>query len=559
MWLQRRSGSQSREHFGPLVMAAFLAATILMLWLGFRATREWQRSTVASVEARGNEMLALLAVALEKDMNGGQLEILLPINRPMLDESSLYDLADLFAGGFARFPYVESVFVWKAAGPDEGVTFFFNRADRLPEWDTATEGSDPYPVVVRRNPAAVRHIVALAREQENNRGPLALFETKIGKSPYQVLVHPIYGDGASPVSLVGFTVNQDWVRRYYFHDLVQQLARIGGNDTTRLEVVDEHGQIVSGTGPVIVSPAHLHTRSFPLAFASRSVATASAAHLPAWTARVDVSGDATLLAARRGTVRTLALLALGAIAATGALVLMLQAARSAARLAARQSEFVSAVSHEMKTPLSLITLTSDSLANGRYTSPESIVKYARFLGTEARHLTRLIENVLCYARLLDVQASYSFELVDVVELLNESVERFRIQLAELACEVEFDHPPSMPPVKGDRAMLRDAFENVIDNALKYGADGRHLGVRVHCHGTTVHVDVVDRGAGIPSDEIGRVFDKFHRAKGAKQRGSGLGLAIVRKIVQEHRGRISIDSELGRGTTVRIELPAARAG
>ena len=545
------------EYASPLLAASFVGATMLTFWLGYSATREWDRNTAVSVQTRGSELLALLTAALERDMTGGQLAVLLPVNRPLLDRSSLYDLADRFAGGFARFPYLESVFLWTDTEGPEGRTYFFNRADRAPQWDTEDTANDLYPVVVRRNPAPVRPLVSLARSQAAGGAPFVLFETVIGGVQYQTLIQLMYTSGRVErlVSIVGFTVSLDWVRLHYFHDLMHQITKISGNETIRLEIVDEAGRLVSETGPA-GSGVAAHARPFLLAFADRSVSSATTAslHVPSWTARVDVSSDTTLMTARRGATRTLALLALGGIWAIVALILTLKAGRASGRLANRQSEFVSAVSHEMKTPLSLITLASDSLANGRYTSPETIGHYGRLLGAEARQLTRLIDNVLCYARLLDAHESYSFEELDITELVGDSVERFRVQFAELECDVEIDSPPVVPPVRGDRVMLRDVFDNVVDNALKYGSSGRYVIITVRQNGGSVSVEISDRGGGIPPDEVDRVFDKFHRVKGTKQRGSGLGLTIARKIVEEHQGTIGIRSEVGRGTSVTIEIP-----
>jgi signal transduction histidine kinase len=545
---------------GTLLAASFVGATVLTFWLGYRATREWDRYTAVSVQTRGSELLALLTVALERDMTGGQLSVLLPVNQPLLDQSSLYDLADRFAGGFARFPYMESVFVWKDTTGPGGLTYFFNRAGRLPPWDTADGEGDLYPVVVRRNPMAVRPLVTLARSQAAGGAPFALFETVLDGTRYQTLVQLLYTSGraARLVSMVGFTVSLDWVRQHYFHELMHQIAKISGNETIRLEIVDDNGRLVSEAGPA-GSGVTAQTRTFRLAFADRSVSSivSPSLRIPTWTARVDVSRDATLMAAERGTTRTLGLLALGAISAVVALILTVRASRAAVRLATRQSEFVSSVSHEMKTPLSLITLASDSLANGRYSSPETIGHYGRLLGVEARQLTRLIDNVLCYARLSDAQESSSFEALDITELIGDSVERFRLQFAALGCDVEIDSPPVVPTVRGDRTMLGDLLDNVVDNALKYGGSGRLVNITVRPYNGRVRVDISDRGGGIPADEMGRVFDKFYRVKGTQQRGSGLGLTIARKIVEEHEGTIDIKSEFGRGTSVTIEIPCTR--
>src|SRR5688572_30176887 len=105
MWrrfTQDRPPRQYKPAAALTLAICLVVATMSMFWLGYRASREWERSTEQSVRARANEVLALLAVALERDMKGGQLTVLLPVNQPLLDETSIYDLADRFAGGFAR-------------------------------------------------------------------------------------------------------------------------------------------------------------------------------------------------------------------------------------------------------------------------------------------------------------------------------------------------------------------------------------------------------------------------------------------------------------------------
>src|SRR5262249_60725447 len=131
---------------------------------------------------------------------------------------------------------------------------------------------------------------------------------------------------------------------------------------------------------------------------------------------------------------------LGALAGTVVLVSPVHAARRAARLAAVQSEFVSAVSHEMKTPLSLIKLASNTLANGRYSTPAAVADYGRMMSSEAEQLTRLIDNVLYYARTNDATSEYDFETVDVSELLQESIDRSRSRLSELGFELHLNLP-----------------------------------------------------------------------------------------------------------------------
>ncbi|HEX7765242.1 MAG TPA: ATP-binding protein [Nitrospira sp.] len=535
-----------------------MAGTLSTFWFGYRATREWDRSTKESVQERGKEILALLAVALDQDMKGGQFNLLLGVNQVTLAQSSLYDLADRFAGGFARFPYIESVYVWKAEATPDGQTFLFNRSERIPAWDRAGLAADSYPVVVRTEPDAVRSLIDKVRAGAENGPPFALAEGLVNGSPYQTVAHRIYADDGRLSALVGYTVNLDWVRRAYFLPLIRQIQKVSGDGSVRLEILDEANRVVAETGPS-ASGSSSAEHQFLLAFSDRGLVPNLPLDRPwpVWRARVDIASDATLMAARRGMIRTLAFLAVGAAAAIVALLLIVRTAKAAAALAMRQSDFVSAVTHEMKTPLSLITLASDSLASGRCSSPEGTRDYGRLLANEARQLSLLIDNVLCYARLIDEDEGYSFDLVDLTDVAGESVERFRVQLADTGCRVHIDSPVRLPSIRGDRRMLRDALDNLLDNAIKYGGSGQTVDIRLWTDDAVMNIEVSDRGDGIPPEELSKVFDKFHRGKGAehKHRGSGLGLTIARRIIEVHRGRIQLISSVGQGTTVHIELPS----
>lgn len=532
-------------------------ATMSMFWLGWRASQEWERSTEQSVNARGKEVLALLAVALERDMKGGQLSVLLPVNQPLLEESSLYDLADRFAGGFARFPYLESVFVWKESGGPDGLTYFFNRAERPPPWDDLESVADPYPIVVRRDPVAARSLVTEARSRDAGGAPFVLFEAEVAGVRYQTLAQLIYrvGGDVRLAAMVGFTVNLEWVRRHYFLDLIHQIQKISGDGTIRIEILDQAERLVAETGPAARRQA-VHAQTFPLAFSDRAFVSGVTPlyRAPRWTARLDMTSDTALVAARRGLVRTLGLLAFGAVATAITLLLTVKAARAAADLSSQQSEFVAAVSHEMKTPLSLITLASDSLAHGRYSSPDTISDYGRLLSAEARQLTRLIDNVLCYARIGNAKQAYSYESVDLPELVEDSVERFEPELKAHGVDVHVDVPVDSPGVRADRTMMQHVVDNLIDNAIKHAASGKTLVLKVLPDNGLVRLEVTDRGHGVPPDEVPHIFDKFYRGKGAKHRGSGLGLSIAQRIVEEHGGTIGVSTVIGEGTTVAVTLP-----
>jgi signal transduction histidine kinase len=543
-----------------LLAVCLVTATASMFWFGYRATREWQHSTTEAAEIRVRNLLSTVAAALERDMKGAQARVLLPFNRAVLNTSLPHDLADRFAGGFARYPYVESFFVCTIAGSGKCTTYAFNRADRPPAWDSSRGEDDPFPVLMRREPREIEPIVEFARAQAPTGARFVAFEYTVRDARYQVVAHLLYsGDvGVRLFATVGFTVNLDWVRKHYFADFIRDIRDIVDDPALVIEITDGRGDVVAATtSGTFEGPAP--SRSFPLLFADPVVISRARPTdvIPEWAVRVHVADDAALAAASRGAARTLTLLTVAGMIAIVALVLTVRAGRAAAELATLQSEFVSAVSHEMKTPLSLITLASDTLASGRYGSTQTIKEYGEMLAHEAHELTRLIDNVLCYARLHDSAARSTSEPIDVLDLVEESVNRFRLQCNALGFNVQVQLPIDAPPVQGDRIMLQHAVDNLIDNAVKHGEAGRQLSVKVFAEDGRVHIQVADAGPGIPGAEIPRIFDKFFRGANAKKRGSGLGLAIVYRIVHEHGGKISVRTESGQGTTVDISLPAAR--
>lgn len=543
---------------GALLLAiALTIATGLTLWLALRATREWQRSTIAAAETRGNEVVTLLAVALERDMKGGQNSVLLKLTDDELAQVAPYELADRFARGFARFPYLESFFVWTPEHGASGSTYVFNRADRTPTWDRTGLKDDPFPVVFRRDPPALHSVILLARAEANTGARFALFETSVDGVRYQVVVHIVYersGGATTARSIAGFIVNLEWVQQHYFADFFTEMQGIIGDQTLSIDVLNSQGQPVAAIGPPMSATPHV--RRFPLLFADQALLSDRSQRRRSadWAARVGVASEASSTAAGRGAARTVVLLGLSALVTMIGLGLTVRAVRAAATLAEVQSEFMSSVSHEMKTPLSLIKLASDTLANGRYASPAAIADYGRMMLVESQQLTRLIDNVLCYARINDTMSGYDMESVDIGELVQESVDRFRPQLAALGFDVHLALPAEPTLVRADHAMLVQAFENVIDNAAKYAASGRWLRVTVTPAGRAVQIEIADRGEGIPAEDLSRVFEKFYRRKGSRHRGSGLGLAIVRRIVEDHGGRATIASTVGQGSTVTIEIP-----
>ena len=550
--------------FVPAALAVGLCvATALLLWFGYQAMRRSSDSARLLLERRVREQLALLWAGVTQDMKGAHATVLVPmaLAPPVLEPP--YDLAEAFARGFARFPYPESFFVWRDAGNGDGLTYVFNRADRLPAWHGVDRPTDPYPVVVQRNPAVAGVLVEEAQRHAGYGRPSGVFEADVDGRSYQVVVSFQYrADEPDRLrGLVGFTVNLDWVRERYFDELAHQINRIGSiPDDVSLAILDASRRTVTTTRPHSTSFAAVE-RSFPLLFADRTLLGPPAVERvteQTWTARATAASDSSLAASVVGTDTVFVVMSLSAVAVVVGLLLTLRGAHVAADVARMKSDFVSSVTHDLKTPLTVIRLLADTLARGRYDSRESARDYATQLSRESRNLSALIDHLLAYARLADGRHTYTFDLVEVGELVDDVLGHFQALLEEQQFTVSVEIAPDLAAVWGDRSALIQALDNLIDNAIKYAGPVRDLSLGAQPAGDHVRISVADQGVGIPRDEIARVCEKFSRGRNVRVGGSGLGLAIARQIVVDHKGRLSIHSESGQGTRVELTVPVAGA-
>ncbi|HSS37715.1 MAG TPA: ATP-binding protein, partial [Polyangia bacterium] len=233
--------------------------------------------------------------------------------------------------------------------------------------------------------------------------------------------------------------------------------------------------------------------------------------------------------------------------------------RAERRASQMKSDFIANVSHELKTPLSLIRMFGELLMTGKHKGEAMTREYGAIITRESERLAHLIDNVLDFARLERGKASYSFaegRLEDVVERALD-VFRHRIEKEKLRLTTEIE--PNLPPVRMDENAMTLVLLNLVDNAVKYAGDGGEVVVRLRRMPGAVALSVVDHGSGIAPDEQGRIFDRFYRATSARARnvrGSGIGLALVKHIAEAHGGRVEVESAVGRGSTFTVTLPAA---
>ncbi len=285
---------------------------------------------------------------------------------------------------------------------------------------------------------------------------------------------------------------------------------------------------------------------------------APAKHPPQVWRIVTGYGDQTIpqiIAARERPQRAM-MAVLAGIMALGVFFVARAAAREV-RLAELKSSFVSSVSHDLKTPLALIQLFAETLELGRLKNTDRAQEYYRIINSEARKLTRLINNLLDFSKIEAGLRRYRREPVDLAVMVKRVLDALQSQFQHNQFTVTLATAPGATVVFIDPEAAEQAIENLLSNAMKYSPEHRDVRVDVDAVDGYGRVRVTDRGIGIPPKLQRKIFRKFYRIQtdaGSGPQGTGLGLAIVDHVMRGHGGFVRVDSEPGRGSTFTLHFP-----
>ncbi len=307
--------------------------------------------------------------------------------------------------------------------------------------------------------------------------------------------------------------------------------------------------------PVGVSPAGAAVPNWRRPFAAAEIGEA----LPHWEAAVYLTGGDRLnatAATLRWSVLLLVVVLIAAIAGGGGLLVV--DGRRQLRLAQQKTDFVSNVSHELKTPLTSIRMFSDLLVEGRVSDESKVRGYLGIISAEAARLTRLVNNVLDFARMERGERKFDARPLDLAALVAETASTLRPHLEAAGLRLELSLPKTPLSVSGDRDGLSQVLLNLISNAEKYAASGAVVELDASRIGTQIVVSVSDHGPGVPSGLGERIFEKFFRADDALTSGvpgTGLGLTLARQIARAHGGDLAYSPREGGGSRFTLTLPA----
>lgn len=224
------------------------------------------------------------------------------------------------------------------------------------------------------------------------------------------------------------------------------------------------------------------------------------------------------------------------------------------RLATLKSEFIANVTHELKTPLSVIRMFAEMLLTQRVSSDKKRDEYLNIICTESERLSNLIQNVLDFAALEGGKQRYAMQDSDIGELVGRAIEAFRYRMEREGSGLNLTVSGEPPLGRVDEQSILLAVINLLDNAVKYGA-GTPVEVTVAASVDEITISVRDHGAGIPKADLKRVFDRFYRTgSDTTVRGSGIGLSLVKQIAEAHHGRAWADNAPEGGAVVSITIP-----
>ena len=314
-----------------------------------------------------------------------------------------------------------------------------------------------------------------------------------------------------------------------------------------LALLDDRGK------PVATRPASASARDWKHPFVASEIGEA----LPHWEAALYLASPTALADSARGLWRTLAFTIAGAVAliAFGGWLVVADARRQLA-LAQQKTDFVSNVSHELKTPLTSIRMFAE-LMHDRPQPVEKQNQYLRIITVEAERLTRLINNVLDFAKLGRKQRRYEKKPLDLHGVVARVWESQELHLREAGFTTRWEAAPGPYPVLGDDDALAQVLVNLLSNAEKYSTERKEVELHTWFDDDHVDIAVMDRGIGVPNGDERKIFEAFYRAHDSLAsgiQGSGLGLTLAQRVAHEHGGTIKFERREGGGCRFTLRLP-----
>ncbi len=345
----------------------------------------------------------------------------------------------------------------------------------------------------------------------------------------------------------GFSWNLDSLRTEIFPDVLEKLEK---NTKLHIRMIDDKGRNVLRGNEELISAEEgfsFSYRRFPLPW-SISV--------------IQPAAEDVVRATRRDNVFYGVLLGFVVVLMLFGAVLIARDISRETETTRLKTEFVHHVSHELKTPLTLIRLYGETLQRKKDLSKSEQTEAYEIITKESERLSHLINNVLDFSRIEMGKKEFDFKKGSLAGVVRDTLESYRYHLEKKGFAIQEDIARDLPEMTFDAEAIASVLINLLSNAIKFSSTVKEVSVKLFRQDPYVVLQVIDKGIGISSKEISRVFDKFYRSKDVKAadaKGSGLGLTLVKHITEEHGGQIELHSEKDRGSTFSIILPLSSPG
>ena len=533
-----RITSFARRHMLWMGFFAALVPLVVLLALQYGWLVSLEKTSVVAHRATLDNFLEAVASEVEYFYRG-VAERVLNVPSTLFTQNILDNTAYHFAT--KRPSGVRHLFVLSFYGEDTGRLLFYDPA--IPTMEPPSD-----PDVVRAIYVAAAPWRELSAKGEKIRSVAVASDEKDPDN--RIILNPITDEASRVVGVAGMIVDPRFFKETLLPKAIKESlpAFFSERDSKQLDVTvrDARGDLKFATAECDEAGEEAH-KSFTFVMTDWKLGLTSHGLNPKEWARAS-------FALNMGLSMLLGVVLLGGM------TLALRTASREMKLSQMKGDFVSNVSHELRTPLASIRVFGEFLKLGRAATAEKVREYGDYIETESRRLTRLIDNILDFSRIESGAKTYKFRSAGVTEVVEETVRMFEVRLRSTGFTLRLQRPEApLPPALIDPDAIAQALNNLVDNAVKYSSRAGEIVLGIERRGDWILISVKDTGIGISRAEQKKVFERFHRIGTGlvhDVKGSGLGLSIVRHIAEAHHGRVTLESEPGRGSTFTIHLPAA---
>ena len=523
-----------------LASVGVLLPVLILTYLQYRSLTELQNKTKGAFKDNLRQGLTFVEQQMRQRLDDIAAQTLNPVGS-MDSSATAEDFEKYFAHVKSSHPEIEEIFVFGYALGEQQKPLIYGYiySDKFVETvqPRFTPAQSIIPVLFNRARMGQSFL-------DGNRK--YLFATSMGKEAY--LFYPLEELPRLPQSsFAGVLLKESFVRDELLVGSITKVSNIYHGNTAvasalTITISDENSQVLFSNAPT--QNGYFLESNMDRPFSNWKVSVGLKG------TNIDALARNSFLHSAGATILVLIFLLLG-------MALTIRATDREARLAQAKSNFVSNVSHELKTPLSLLSLFSEILELGRVNSEEKKTEYYRIIRHESLRLNKMVDNILDFSKIEAGRKRYVFAEGDMAEVIERVLSSYRYQIINSGFDVQTKAQPELPPVLIDRDAMEQAISNLLDNAIKYSRDMKQLSITTERRGSKLSIEIADHGIGIPRAEQAKVFEKFYRVGNGlvhDVKGSGLGLSLVKHIVEAHNGTISVESEVGKGSRFTILLP-----